>query len=104
MASTDKEKQISSKSRPVKGDARHIVPENGHWVVKEEGTSDVKTIFPTQSDAISAALAMAKNNSEIIVHSRNGRVKNTISNSPTDRRMLDVWKSIHEAQLSKRKK
>ena len=105
MASTDKKTQTSSKSRPaVKGDARHIVRENGHWAVKVEGRSDIKAKFPTQSDAISAARAMTKNNSDIIVHSRNGRVKNTISSSPADLRMLGVWKSIHDAQSGKRKK
>ena len=93
---------INSKRNSSKNGSPHVIPENGHWVVRVEGKTD-SGIFATQAEALSAARAVAKTNEEIIVYNSNGR-KHAISDSPTDAGMLQIWESIYRSRPVKRKK
>lgn len=55
---------------------QHVIPFGGGWAVKAEGAVKVTIITTKQSDAITVAKDLAKNNkSELIVHGRNGKVR-----------------------------
>lgn len=55
---------------------QHVVPFGGGWAVKAEGAKKVTIITTKQSDAITVAKDLAKNNeSELIVHGRDGRIR-----------------------------
>lgn len=64
---------------------QHVVPLGNGWAVKGEGAARATVITSKQSDAISVARDIAKNNSsELIVHGRNGRIRerNSYGNDP----------------------
>jgi hypothetical protein len=55
---------------------QHVVPLGNGWAVKSEGAGRATVITSKQSDAISVARNIAKNNSsELIVHGKNGRIR-----------------------------
>ncbi|MBC7937632.1 MAG: DUF2188 domain-containing protein [Rhizobacter sp.] len=64
---------------------QHVVPLGNGWAVKREGIIRATVITTKQSDAISVARDIAKNNSaELIVHGRDGRIRerNSYGNDP----------------------
>jgi len=63
----------------------HVVPKGGNWAVKSAGTSRPAKVTSTQQEAIDRAREIAQNNqSEMLVHGRNGRIrqKNSFGNDP----------------------
>lgn len=55
---------------------QHVVPGNGGWVVRKAGASRATSVHETQSEAVSAATKIAKNQrSEVYVHGRDGRIR-----------------------------
>lgn len=63
----------------------HVVPNGSQWAVKSSGNTRCTKITSTQSEAISVAREIAKNqHSELIIHGRNGvvREKNSYGNDP----------------------
>ncbi|MBN8878960.1 MAG: DUF2188 domain-containing protein [Sphingobacteriales bacterium] len=55
---------------------QHVVPLGGGWAVKAEGAKRITVITTKQSEAISYAKNIAKSKkSELIVHGRNGRIR-----------------------------
>lgn len=55
---------------------QHVLPRDDGWAVKRAGASRDTKIFSKQSDAIEHAKDIAKNNnSELFIHSRNGRIR-----------------------------
>lgn len=65
----------------------HVVPHNGKWATRTEGNSRVSKTFDKQSDAIGAGKDQAtKNNSELLIHGRNGQIreKNSHGSDPKD--------------------
>jgi hypothetical protein len=65
---------------------QHVVPTgNGNWGVRGEGNSKITKVTPTQSEAISVATDIAKNQrSEIVIHGRDGKIrdKESYGNDP----------------------
>jgi hypothetical protein len=64
---------------------QHVVPYKGQWAVKGEGNSRATKITSTQNNAIEVAKGIAKNNnSELIIHRPNGRIreKNSYGSDP----------------------
>ena len=64
---------------------QHVVPLGNGWAVKSAGAGRATVITTKQSDAISAARDIARNNhSELIVHGRDGktRERNSYGNDP----------------------
>lgn len=64
---------------------QHVVPLGGGWAVKSEGAKRITVITTKQSEAISYARNIAKNKkSELIVHGRDGRIRerNSYGNDP----------------------
>jgi uncharacterized protein YdaT len=63
----------------------HVVPHNGSWGVKSEGSSRPAKVTNTQQEAIDYGRELAKNNnSELLVHGKDGRIrqKDSFGNDP----------------------
>lgn len=63
----------------------HVVPEKRQWAIKFEKENAAQQLVSTQREAIRIARELARNNkSELIVHGRNGsiREKNTYGKDP----------------------
>lgn len=55
---------------------QHVVPLGNGWAVKSEGAGRVTVITTKQSDAITVARDIARNNSsELIVHGKDGKIR-----------------------------
>lgn len=56
---------------------QHVVPTSGgNWGVKGEGNSRLTRITPTQSEAITVAQDIAKNqNAEVVIHRKDGTIR-----------------------------
>jgi hypothetical protein len=82
-------KQASSKhKKTLKNNSHHVLPQNGKWVVRSTGNKRATSVHDTQ--------AAANQRSEVIIHSRDGRVRQRASYSPADELMLRIWKKTHE--------
>lgn len=56
--------------------SQHVVPSNGEWAVKKANSDRVTKIFDSQRAAITHAIKIAINQkSELVVHGRNGQIK-----------------------------
>lgn len=55
---------------------QHVLPRSDGWAVKKAGASRDTKVFQKQSDAITYAKEVAKNNkSELFIHSKDGRIR-----------------------------
>lgn len=64
---------------------QHVIPLGNGWAVKREGSKRFTVITETQKDAITVARGIARNNkSEIVIHSRDGKIrdKDSYGNDP----------------------
>ena len=64
---------------------QHVIPNNGTWQVKREGSTKATKNFYTQQDAINFARDIAKHQqSELVIHRRNGTIrdKDSYGNDP----------------------
>jgi hypothetical protein len=69
---------------PKKGDV-HVVPGQKGWRVEVEGSSGAVSTHSTQAVAAKAGRQVARSNeSELLVHGRNGQIRqrNTYGNDP----------------------
>jgi hypothetical protein len=58
------------------GKGQHVVPRDGHWVVRRTGSDRATRTFETQNDAIHAAREIAKNQgTELYIHDRTGLIR-----------------------------
>lgn len=60
---------------------RRVTPTgDGRWKVKKDGSSHAAGIFDTQQEAIHSAKETAKRNKEeLVIHGRNGQIRDTRS-------------------------
>jgi len=64
---------------------QHVVPSNGQWQVKRQGSEKATKNFETQKQAIDYARSIAiKQQSELVIHGRDGRIrdKDSYGNDP----------------------
>lgn len=55
---------------------QHVVPNNGQWQVKRQGSEKATKNFETQKQAIDYARSIAiKQQSELVIHGRDGRIR-----------------------------
>ena len=55
---------------------QHVVPNNGHWQVKRQGSDRATKTFDTQKQAIDYARTIAINqHSELVIHGHNGQIR-----------------------------
>lgn len=58
------------------GKNQHVVPHQTAWAVKGSGNQRVTSVHDTQQQAIDAAREIArKQNSELVIHRRDGRIR-----------------------------
>lgn len=55
----------------------HIIKRGDGWAVKKQGAAKASRVFPTQDAAIKSAKNM-KSASEIVIHRRDGSIRNWI--------------------------
>jgi Uncharacterized protein conserved in bacteria (DUF2188) len=63
----------------------HVVPSDKGWRVEIEGTGDARSTHKTQAEAAQTARRIARQNkTELLIHGRNGRVRerNTYRRDP----------------------
>lgn len=63
----------------------HVVPHDGKWGTRTEGNKNVTKKFETQKEAIDSGRTTAKKNeSELKIHKKNGRIRdaNSYGNDP----------------------
>jgi hypothetical protein len=68
----------------AKGDV-HVVPSDRGWRVETEGSARARSTHQTQAEARQAARELARRNKvELLVHGRNGQIRerNTYGNDP----------------------
>jgi uncharacterized protein YdaT len=74
------------------GKDQHVVPHEGEWAVRGEGNQKVTSVHDTQREAAERAREIAINQrSEVVIHGRDGRIRNPNSygndpNPPRDRK------------------
>ena len=64
---------------------QHVVPNNGQWQVKRQGSEKATKNFETQKQAIDYERSIAiKQQSELVIHGRDGRIrdKDSYGNDP----------------------
>lgn len=64
---------------------QHVVPHDGEWAVRKEGSSRVTETFPTQGAATERAREIAINQeAEVFIHRPDGRIRarNSYGNDP----------------------
>ena len=64
---------------------QHVIPNNGEWQVKREGSDKATKNFSRQIDAIDYTRELAiKQQSELVIHRRNGQIrdKDSYGNDP----------------------
>ena len=55
---------------------QHVTPRSDGWAVKGAGASKASSVHQTQADAINRARELARDqNTELIVHGRDGRIR-----------------------------
>jgi uncharacterized membrane protein YkoI len=92
-----KKKSTSKPRTTAGGKAQHVVPMNNHWIVRSAGKTGPTATYKTQAEAIEAAREIAKgHHSEVVIHSRDGRIKHRVSISSADELMLRVWGNIYK--------
>jgi hypothetical protein len=69
------------------GENVHVVPSEGRWRVEVEGSSRARSTHDTQAEARIAAREIARRNrSELLVHGRNGQIRERSSYGSDPRR------------------
>ena len=54
----------------------HVIPHNGGWAVRGEGSSRATSVHKSQREAIEAGREIARNrSSQLVIHARDGRVR-----------------------------
>lgn len=60
----------------TKSKNQHVVPYDGEWAIKKEGSGRATTVVPTQKMAIEIAKEIAKNQKvELFIHGRDGQIR-----------------------------
>ena len=58
----------------------HVVPHNGGWAVRREGSSRVSSQHQTQGQAIESGRELAQNQrAELVIHRPNGQIRDSDS-------------------------
>lgn len=58
------------------GKNQHVVPRDGKWAVRGEGSSRIVSEHRTQRTAINSAARTARNErSEVVIHGRDGKIR-----------------------------
>jgi len=71
---------------PKKGDV-HVVPSDKGWRVEIEGTGGARSTHKTQAEAAKSARRIARQNkTELLIHGRNGRVRERSTHGRDPRR------------------
>ncbi|MBW7474921.1 DUF2188 domain-containing protein [Paenibacillus oenotherae] len=70
--SIDNKGIVSSPSHSI----RHVVPHEGSWAIKLEGSKNTDAIFNTKEEAVAKAKEMASDDNGVaIVHRKDGRIE-----------------------------
>lgn len=85
---------------------QHVVPHDGRWAVRREGSNRVTSKHDTQREAIEAAREILRNQGgELFIHGRNGYIRakdsyGTDPNPPRDRALTPERPSSRQVDES----
>ncbi len=67
-----KEKNVSKGMKST-----HVVPQNGEWAVKKEGSTKLAAVYDTQAQAIAAARSLVRGScaGQVVVHNVKGMIR-----------------------------
>jgi hypothetical protein len=66
---------------------QHVVPRDGGWAVRKQGSSRVTRVFDTQSEAVGFARRVAKKSSgDVFIHRADGTIRDRESYGVDHRR------------------
>ncbi len=55
---------------------QHVVPHNGKWAIKSDGSQRASKVVGTQKEAIEVARRIARNQgSDVVIHGRDGKIR-----------------------------
>jgi hypothetical protein len=83
----------------------HVIHLNDGWIVQREGAIQPTSVHQTQKDAVAVARKIAREqNSQLVIHGRNGRVRerNSYSTDRTFPRVPEVLFPRKRASASKK--
>jgi hypothetical protein len=81
-----------------------VAPKSNRWTVKRVGSDELRE-FNTQADAIAAATKSARNTySDVVIHRKDGTIRDRVSTAPADLAMLKLWKFIHQNTSSPKRR
>ena len=97
MTSNKDESEEPRKRR--NGKVQHVVPSKNQWAVCSAGSTSPTNTYDTQAEAIEVAKVIAKgNDSDVVIHSRDGRMTHRVSVSHADELMLEFWRDAHQGE------
>ena len=82
------------------GKNQHVVPHGDGWAVRGEGNERATSVHRTQSEATDAARQIATNQrSEVLIHGRNGQIRERNSYVRTDSRIASSRSSFFRHRI-----
>ena len=93
-----------SKSPMAEGQARvHVVPKDGGWLVKREGSTRATGVYGTQAEATEAARsALRRSGGELMVQARDGRIRESMTLGRDPMAKVSAVEGIHLSSEWKR--
>ena len=69
---------------------QHVVPVDGQWGIRREGSERLTSIHPTQGEAIERGREIAINQeTELVIHRPNGQIRDSDSYGPDPSSIID---------------
>jgi hypothetical protein len=94
----------TSKSSMAKGRIRvHVLPVDGGWQVRRQGTSRAAGVYTTQTEATEAAKStLRRSGGELMVQGRDGRIRESMTLGRDSMAKIAAVEGIHLSSESKR--
>ena len=91
----------------IKRSNQHVVPYDGAWAVRKEGSNRATIVFEVKSDAIDAASKIARSQgADLIIHGRSGQIfqRSDASSSLSEKKIRDVIRTSAKKTASRSSK
>jgi Uncharacterized protein conserved in bacteria (DUF2188) len=85
MSKSQKDRALAKNSKTIASNNLHVIHRDNTWIVRSEASYQPFSVHRTQGEAVEAARNLAKSNAgELIIHGRDGRIRErgSFSNDP----------------------
>jgi len=89
----------------IKSANQHVVPYDGAWAVRKEGSNRATVVFEVKSDAIDAARKIARSQgADLIIHGRSGQIfqRSDARSSLSEKKVRDVIRTAAAKKTTSR--